>query len=50
MTLLEAGFNANHQKAFLRLLRNHGALAALPLHRKVALARFFLGRQLWVRA
>ncbi|KAL4421350.1 hypothetical protein ABPG75_010641 [Micractinium tetrahymenae] len=47
MTLLEAGFNRNHQKAFLRLLRNHGALAALPLHRKVALARFFLSRQLW---
>lgn len=49
MTLLEAGFNVNHQKAFLRLLRNHGALAALPLHRKVALARFFLSGQLWVR-
>ncbi|KAL4424856.1 hypothetical protein ABPG77_011106 [Micractinium sp. CCAP 211/92] len=47
MTLLEAGFNVNHQKAFLRLLRNHGALAALPLHRKVALARFFLSGQLW---
>lgn len=48
MTLLEAGFNFNHQKSLLRLLRNHGALAALPLHRKVALARFFMGPQLRV--
>ena len=48
MTLLEAGWNANHQKAFLRLLRNRGALAALPPHRKVELARFFVGPQLRV--
>lgn len=49
MTLLEAGYNLNRQKAFLRLLRNHSALAALPLHRKVELARFFVGPQLRVR-
>jgi hypothetical protein len=49
MTLLEAGYNLNRQKAFLRLLRNHSALAALPLHRKVELARFFVGAQLRVR-
>lgn len=48
MTLLEAGYNLNRQKAFLRLLRNHGALAALPLHRKIELARFFVGPQLRV--
>lgn len=48
MTLLEAGFNFNHQKSLLRLLRNQGALAALPLHRKIELARFFTGPQLRV--
>lgn len=46
MTLLEAGFNVNHQKALLRTLRNKGALAACPMHRKIELARFFTGPQL----
>ena len=50
MTLLEAGCNWNYQKSFLRLLRNKGALAALPLHRKIELARFFCSKQLRVRA
>lgn len=49
MTLLEAGWNWNYQKSFLRLFRNKGALAALPLHRKIELARFFCGSQLRVR-
>lgn len=48
MTLLEAGFNWNYQKSFLRLLRNKGALAALPLHRKIELARFLCSSQLRV--
>ena len=48
MTLLEAGCNWNYQKSFLRLMRNKGALAALPLHRKVELARFFCSSQLRV--
>ena len=48
MTILEGGWNFNHQKSFLRLLRNHGALAALPLHRKIELARFLQGPQLQV--
>lgn len=48
MTLLEAGWNANHQKALLRTLRNKGALAAAPLPRKIELARFFVGPQLRV--
>ena len=50
MTRLEAGCNWNYQKSFLRLLRNKGALAALPLHRKIELARFFCSKQLRVRA
>ena len=48
MTLLEAGCNWNYQKSFLRLLRYKGALAALPLHRKIELARFFCSSQLRV--
>jgi hypothetical protein len=48
MTILEGGWNFNHQKSFLRLLCNHGALAALPLHRKIELARFLQGPQLRV--
>lgn len=48
MTLMEAGWNFNHQKSLLRLLRNRGVLALLPVHRKVELARFFAGSQLWV--
>ena len=35
MTILEGGWNFNHQKSFLRLLRNHGALAARVLHRSL---------------
>lgn len=50
MTLMEAGWNLNHQKSLLRLLRNRGALAVLPLHRKVELGRFFTSSQLWVSA
>lgn len=46
MTLMEGGWNFNYQKPFLRLLRNKGALAALPTHRKIDLARFFTGPQL----
>lgn len=37
-TLFELGFNFNHTKAMLRLLRNRGVLAAMPLPRKVAFA------------
>eukprot|EP00887_Chlorella_sp_A99_P004784 scaffold4.g4784.t1 len=47
MTILEAGFNANKQKSFLRLLRDRGALAALPLRPgKLDLAAFFAGPSL----
>lgn len=47
LTLWEQGFNLNYCKAFMRLLRNKGALAAYPLERKVQLALFFLGRQFY---
>lgn len=35
------------QKSFIRLVRNRGALAALPLPSKLELAKFFCGPSLW---
>ncbi|GAB4816915.1 hypothetical protein N2152v2_003961 [Parachlorella kessleri] len=46
LTLLEAGFNISHTKDVIRLLRNRGVIAALPLEEKVELGRFFCSRQL----
>lgn len=37
----------DHTKALLRLLRNRGALAALPLAEKERLAAWLAGRQLY---
>ena len=47
LTLLEAGFNTNYQKSWLRgILRNRGALAALGVEDKCATTRFFASAQL----
>ncbi|KAG2453730.1 hypothetical protein HYH02_001941 [Chlamydomonas schloesseri] len=49
LTLFEVGFNMNHTKAFLRLCRNRGALAALSPAEKMATALWLVrNRQLWV--
>ena len=37
-TLWELGFNFNHTKALMRLLRNRGVLAAMPSAKKTELA------------
>ncbi len=37
-TLFEAGWNFNYTKAFVRLLRNRGALMALPPQEKADIA------------
>jgi hypothetical protein len=47
LTLLEQGFNFDHTKALLRLLRNRGVLAALPVAEKEQLAAWLAGRQLY---
>lgn len=50
LTLLEQGFNFDHTKALLRLLRNRGVLAALPVAEKEQLAAWLAGRQLYASA
>jgi hypothetical protein len=47
ITLLEQGFNFDYTKALLRLLRNRGVLAALPVAEKEQLAAWLTGRQLY---
>lgn len=47
LTLLEQGFNFDHTKALLRLLRNRGVLTALPVTEKEQLAAWLTGRQLF---
>eukprot|EP00798_Chlamydomonas_sp_ICE-L_P026401 gene26401-17498_t len=39
---MESGFNVNHSKAFVRLIRNRGILAALPLEGKIQMSKFFM--------
>lgn len=49
ITLFEIGWNFNYTKSFLRLVRNRGALAALPPAEKMATALWLVrNRQLWV--
>ncbi|KAG2445648.1 hypothetical protein HXX76_000258 [Chlamydomonas incerta] len=49
VTLFEIGFNLNHTKSFVRLVRNRGALAALLPAEKMATALWLVrNRQLWV--
>ncbi|KAI8473603.1 MAG: hypothetical protein J3K34DRAFT_410592 [Monoraphidium minutum] len=47
LTLVEQGFNFDHTKALLRLLRNRGVLAALPAAEKEQLAAWLAGRQMY---
>ncbi|KAG2491297.1 hypothetical protein HYH03_010303 [Edaphochlamys debaryana] len=42
LTLDELGFNLNHTKAFIRLLRNRGALAAMGADEKAATAAWLV--------
>lgn len=41
LTVLEAGYNLNHTKALIRLLRDKGVFAAQSKERKLQLARYF---------
>ncbi|KAG7667612.1 hypothetical protein Ndes2437B_g07624 [Nannochloris sp. 'desiccata'] len=43
LTLLEAGFNHNYSKSLMRILRNRGVMASLPLPKKLELADFLVG-------
>ncbi len=43
LTLLEQGFNISHTKDLVRLLRNRGVMAAIPLEEKVGGAKILDG-------
>ena len=47
LTFLELGFNLNRTKDLIRLLRDRGVLASLPLEEKVSLARWLASPDLY---